>query len=333
MEKSSGQTSAPTHAYTSPAHSQITNHSNISDFDDNVTYIEGDNYIVYDFSDTIEALGPIADYLILSFVLLGLCFVIYGLHSLVKTDQSSPVFVINLFVSDLIQASAKLIQISTKFLDSSMVTTGDLIRSYMRIIYFVSLMDNICFMVCISAERYVMIAHPVWYRTNQTTRTSIFVSVIIWVISTIVGIFVIITQNYSFYFELVVLVFLLLPYPLVIFFLVGTWRALSRSTSVSHHDQRRIMGMLTLILCIYTVLFIPYIVVEIDFFFYVLKYSIWYYLLHIANILMTLNPLCDFLLYLFTRRDAKDLLCALFLCCHKRHEESPTTVTVPVSHS
>lgn len=229
MGESSRPTSAyitPVHTYTLPSHSHITNHTYISDFEYNVTYFEDDNDSKHNdtlYTYTDDLIGPIAEYLIFSFVLLGLCFVVYGLHSLVKTDQSSPVFVINLLLTDLIQTFAKLIQISIKFLDFSKDVTGRAIRSYMRPIYFIGVIDNICFMVCISAERYVMIAHPVWYRTNQTTRTSVIVSVTVWIISAITGICVIITRiHFEDFFELTILMFLLLPYPLVIIFLLGT---------------------------------------------------------------------------------------------------------------
>ncbi|XP_041920768.1 melanocyte-stimulating hormone receptor-like [Alosa sapidissima] len=321
MEEPYNQTSA----YITPTHTYIPTHTHMSDFENNVTY----------YNDTLqthfEDIYLITDCLSFLATLLGLCFVVYGLYALVKTGHYSlHVFVINLFISDLIQISTKLIQISKDFLILS-----DLIADYndrlndsfndsLGLIYGVGVMANVCFMVFISAERYIMIAYPVWYRNIHTIRTPVCVSVTVWVIFSITTI---ISLWFNGYIELFVLLVLLLPYPFVMFFFVGTWRALSGNTSVPRHEQRRIMGTLALVLGIYTVLFLPFVLVQIQFFHPIVNHmTLWIYLVELALILMALSPLFDFLLYLLMRRDAKYILRAL--CFRKRHKDKRTTKTL-----
>ncbi|XP_048126249.1 ovarian cancer G-protein coupled receptor 1-like [Alosa alosa] len=213
---------------------------------------------------------------------------IYRLYFFIRADHVAPVYVINLLISDIVQIwgnplslyvfmrrDAKDIlwafpcfrqfqkcrkPLETQPTNLITITIHDF-WDYMRLIFFIGVMANVCFMVFISAERYGMIAHPVWYRSLHTIRTSVIVSVTVWVILPII---VIITGLYTLHVVLSELLVMLLPYPWMIFFFVGTWRALSRNTSVPRHEQRRIMRTLALVLSIYTVLFLPYVMVEID---------------------------------------------------------------------
>ena len=244
---------------------------------------------------------------------------IYGLLSQVETNYVAPVYVINLLISDLIQISARMILgvLRKMHLLKDMFT--------FKLIYMFGVGLNICFMVCISAERYAMIAHPVRYRNMRNMRTSVFVSVAVCILS------VTLTTT-SIYLLEVVLVVLLLPYPLVVFFFMGTWKALSR-TSVPRNDQRQIMAILGLVLCIYTILFLPYIVwliiVDIKLSSVNIDHTSSLKWRMFCGILVALNPLFDSLLYVLMRKDAKYIFSALFCCFYKRREENtdPTNVT------
>ncbi|XP_063058122.1 G-protein coupled receptor 4-like [Engraulis encrasicolus] len=185
----------------------------------------------------------------------GICFALYKLCSQVRPDQVAPVYVTNLLISDLIQ-------VCTNSIASALFLVSLQGHNYLRealvllFIYIYSLQVNIFFMMCISAERYIMIAHAVWYRNIQTRRTSVIVSVLMWILPAVPFILVYkCIRSHGACTESV----LLLPYPLVMFFFVATWRALSR-TSVPRNDQIRIRSILALILLIYTILFLPYIV-------------------------------------------------------------------------
>ncbi|XP_063048196.1 G-protein coupled receptor 4-like [Engraulis encrasicolus] len=170
----------------------------------------------------------------------GICFALYKFRSQVRPDQVAPVYVINLLISDLIQVCTNPVKTTLLYY----CLLKDLLFS--NRIYLFGVQVNIFFMMCISAERYVMIAHAVWYRNIQNLVTQLTYSFLV-------------EETISGY---VTCAILLVPYPLVMFFFLATWRALSRS-SVPRNDQIRIRAILGLILCIYTILFIPFIMLMI----------------------------------------------------------------------
>ncbi|XP_038577435.1 mas-related G-protein coupled receptor member B4-like [Micropterus salmoides] len=132
------------------------------------------------------------------------------------------------------------------------------IRYIFMSIYISALFASVYFMVCISLERYLVIAHPLWYRCRRTIKTSVVLCVLVWVLSPVCAI-VLDFGNYLATY-MILTVFLLLPFPLLIFFLVGTLKALSASISVPSDENRRIVGILVLVLLIYTLLFLPTII-------------------------------------------------------------------------
>ncbi|KAL2083396.1 hypothetical protein ACEWY4_021169 [Coilia grayii] len=240
-------------------------------------------------------------YWVIFFIALpGICFALYKLRSQMTPDQVAPVYVINLLISDLIQICSNPIRMTA--------WQYGFFVSYVPYLY---LHVNVFFMMCKSVERYIMIAHAVWYRKIQSRRTSVIVSVIIWMVSAVVWITSFFLPNM---YGMVSV--LLLPYPLVIFFFVATWRALSR-TSVPRNDQKRIMATLALVLCIYTILFLPFIL---------LLFDVDNNLFISAEILIALNPLFDLLLYVLIRRDVKDDLRALLSCFNKRPKANRANV-------
>ncbi|KAL7383584.1 hypothetical protein ABVT39_013890 [Epinephelus coioides] len=126
-------------------------------------------------------------------------------------------------------------------------------------IYFFGVMASTCFMVCIALERYLVIVLPLWYRFRRTIKTSVLVCVMVWPLPTIY----ILPSYFCINFvveEAISATFLLLPLPLLIFFLGGTLKALSASISVPPDKKRRIVGVLVLVLLLYTLLFLPSII-------------------------------------------------------------------------
>ncbi|XP_063048198.1 ovarian cancer G-protein coupled receptor 1-like [Engraulis encrasicolus] len=236
----------------------------------------------------------------------GICFALYKLRSQVRPDQVASVYVINLLISDLIQICANPIQMSVR-----LAMGGRFVGLFSWYIYRYSVQVNVLFMMCISAERYVMIAHAVWYRNIQSHKLSIILSVINWSVSVIIWLALAFTHSpWS-----CMAAILLVPYPVVMFFFVATWRALSRS-SVPRHDQIRIRAILGFVLGIYTILFLPFIITLFyntgnnnDFDSYSMPLM--------ASILVALNPLFDLLLYVLIRRDVSHVPRALLFCCNR----------------
>ncbi|XP_039639705.1 G-protein coupled receptor 4-like [Perca fluviatilis] len=224
---------------------------------------------------------------------------IYALYSLVRKDHVAPIYVINLLISDLIQFCCMIGWVA-KSEDSNTYNIG-------RFIYFSSLMASVGFMVCIALERYLVIACPLWYRFRRTIKSSVVVCVLVWVFTHLFFFTSFLWHVPAFYITW--FIFSLLPLPLLIFFLVGTLKALSASISVPADEKRRIVAMLVLVLLIYTLLFLPRIIRH-------LKTNLNDMTLGIlSDVFIKLSPLADLVLYIFMRKGAIDKLLASVCCC------------------
>ncbi|XP_038588753.1 ovarian cancer G-protein coupled receptor 1-like [Micropterus salmoides] len=224
---------------------------------------------------------------------------IYALYSMVRSDHVAPIYVINLLISDLIQLCYMIIQVA-KPDDWN-------IEEISYYIYLSAVFASVYFMVCVSLERYLVIAHPLWYRYRRTIKTSVVVCVLVWTLP--------LAYFLTLYFwhdyvprRIIFAIVLLLPFPLLIFFLVGTLRALSAAMSVHSDEKRQIVGILVLVLLIYTLLFLPQILG-----FFVLRYDTT--LSTMSVLFLKLSPLADLVLYVFMRKGATDKLLASLCCC------------------
>ncbi|XP_036439723.1 oxoeicosanoid receptor 1 [Colossoma macropomum] len=262
----------------------------------------------------------------------------YALFRLVRAGHVAPVYVINLLASDLIQIANSMLSVTTFYDERSPVPA---------VIFYFGLAASVGFMLCIALERYLLVVWPLWYRCRRTIRHSLLASGGVWVS---VGVFLILQSQFahdqvtffkspktgssqvavapcgSFCWPQAVL--LLLPVPLLLGFLMGTWRVLRRSTSVSASERNKILGVLLLVLGNYTLLFLPSIVVllyynsqprgrfpasseRIDYATAVLMDAV-------ALALLYVSPLVDTLLYIFLRQhneDSRDAFSCLSKSC------------------
>ena len=154
-----------------------------------------------------------------------------------------------------------------------------------------------------------------WYRFRRTVKISLVVCVIVWTLPLVYVL--------SFYFKIefvvfksVFAVFLLVPFPLLIFFLVGTLKALSAAISVPSDEKRRIVGMLVLVLLIYTLLFLPAIIC------FLAKGNLHYIFLILMLNLPRFSPLADLILYVFMRKGVIDKLLASLCCCRMESDDN-----------
>uniref|UniRef100_A0A8C1GTU2 G-protein coupled receptors family 1 profile domain-containing protein n=1 Tax=Cyprinus carpio TaxID=7962 RepID=A0A8C1GTU2_CYPCA len=237
------------------------------------------------------------------FLVMSLAF--YGLCCLIRPNHTVPVFVINLFITDFIQIC---------FRPALNFCTFSVIIAFIYYIYSWCIIVNVGFMVCISVERYIMIKYPVWYRLHNTSKNLALICLLVWAIpSGIIVIDVIVALKGKVGHAFILSVFvLLMPYPLVLFSFVGSWKALSNSVSITPNEQKRILRILALVLFNYTVLFLPSIIQNI-----IIMFSFE------LGILVYLNPLADSLLYVFLRRDANSMFRCL--CCEKLQENQTQT--------
>nr|XP_029132307.1 G-protein coupled receptor 4-like [Labrus bergylta] len=136
----------------------------------NVTAWNGYEYIDYDYHRKLYFIMHVVTWVIISIGLPLTLMVIYALCFLVRKDHVAPIYVINLLITDVIQFCCLLIQ--------EIKQNDDIVRY----IYRSSLVTSICFMVCVSLERYLVIAHPLWYRFKRTIKISVMLLFLPWII-------------------------------------------------------------------------------------------------------------------------------------------------------
>uniref|UniRef100_A0A8C1SDP0 G-protein coupled receptors family 1 profile domain-containing protein n=1 Tax=Cyprinus carpio TaxID=7962 RepID=A0A8C1SDP0_CYPCA len=251
-------------------------------------------------------------WIIFSIEFVVICLALYGLCCL-RSNHAVPLLIINLFVSDIIQICVKPV------LNFCTFNIKKNVFFFVFHVYILSIVVNIGFMVCISVERYIMIKYPVWYRLHHSCRNLALICFLVW--ATLCGFMVMnviialkVDVELAFLLSLFIL---LLPYPLVVFSFVGSWKALSHSVAVTPDERKKILMILALVLFNYTVLFLPSIVKNIIFA-VSFKHGIssYYNCLHsVSGIMLYLNPLADSLLYVFIRKDANHMF--RVLCCKK----------------
>ncbi|XP_071389806.1 G-protein coupled receptor 4-like [Centroberyx affinis] len=242
----------------------------------------------------------------LPLTLLAIC----ALYSLVQDGHVAPIYVINLLVSNLIQLCCLVVREAAPW--------GNINFVFSYHIYYIGITASVSFMVCVSLERYLVIACPLWYRFRRTIKFSLVVSLMVWafsIVHLIVTYFVM--WRLSGLGESIFLsISLLLPFPLLIFFLAGTLKALSASISVPPEEKRRIVGVLVLVLLNYTLLFLPTII----WFLAAATHSI-IFDRNLCLIFVQFSPLVDLVLYVFMRKGAVDKLLACLCRCRMTREQ------------
>ncbi|XP_029926895.1 G-protein coupled receptor 4-like [Myripristis murdjan] len=233
--------------------------------------------------------------------------VIYTLYSLVQGNNVAPVYVINLLISDLIQICCFVIWVAQPKNFIMFVVSG--------IIHSIGLMASVGFMVCcVAMERYLVTAYPLWYRFRRNIKITLVVCFTVWVLPLLLG--------FLGYFMLRFLrphillsIYLLLPFPLLIFFLAGTLKALTSSISVPPEEKRRIVGTLVLVLLNYTLLFLPTIIL------YISADTLSDPDNPVQSTLLQLSPLMDLVLYIFMKKGTVDKLLGCLCRCRMTTEQ------------
>lgn len=160
--------------------------------------------------------------------------------------------------------------------------------------------------VCVSIFncRYLVITQPLWYRFRRNIKTSLKVCVVVWILPLVYVLPFFFSVDF-YIRETMFVVFLLLPLPLFIFFLVGTLKALSAARSVPADEKRRIVAILIVVLLIYTLLFLPNVIWSL-----VQKARDNHIFDGMSFLFLNLSPLADLTMYVFIRKGAIDKLLA-----------------------
>nr|XP_029137254.1 G-protein coupled receptor 4-like [Labrus bergylta] len=271
----------------------------MADNDINITIqdysFEDFNYFEYEYYQKDTFIKHVVTWIIISIGLPLTLIAIGALCFLVRKDHVAPVYVINLLISDLIQLCCLLIEETNLFYHHYLVT----------LIYFGGLVISVIFMVCLSLERYLDIAHPLWYRFKRI-KISVVVSVVVWlspVVMYLPG-----PVGFIFLLERNILIVSIIPFLLFIFFLFGTLRALSASVSVPFEEKRRNVVILVLVLLIYTyLLLLPLMIVLLN--------NHYFSTLRNLSFMFKLSPLADLILYVFLRKESICKLCTAVNWC------------------
>ncbi|GAA6235062.1 G-protein coupled receptor 4-like [Lates japonicus] len=249
---------------------------------------------------------------------------IYSLYSQVRDDHVAPVYVINLLITDLIQICCMVIWVVIRMMmqrvDGVEQQKYYMVRCVSTLIYYSAVLASVAFMVCVALERYLVVAWPLWYRLRRSIKFSVFVSIMACVfcfIEFIISLFVPISHS----------ILLLLPFPLLIFSLAGTFKALPAAISLSLEEKRQIVGTLVLVLVNYTLLFLPWIIwlpLKSCCFSNTFDFYLW-----IFSVFIHFNPLADLVLCVFIRKDATEKLLTSPCCCRMtRREEQGQVATI-----
>ncbi|XP_044229830.1 ovarian cancer G-protein coupled receptor 1-like [Thunnus albacares] len=272
-------------------YSNVTSHNNSTD---NSYY--GEPHIIYVMTCVIISIG-------LPLTLVA----IYSLYSQVKNVHVAPIYIINLLISDIFQLCCMIGKVAKP--------DWKIYRIFSDI-HLICVMVSVGFMVCIALERYLLIAWPLWYHVRRTIKISLVVCVVVWTLP-----LVLLLSVYFWVKSTVVITILgvlpLVPFPLLIFFLGGTLKSLSAAISVSSDEKRRIVGMLVLVLLIYTLLFLPTIIMVL-----IEEVRDNDTLFKLRLILVRFSPLADLILYVFTRKGAIDKLLASLCCCRMDSDDN-----------
>uniref|UniRef100_A0A3Q3NB02 G-protein coupled receptors family 1 profile domain-containing protein n=1 Tax=Mastacembelus armatus TaxID=205130 RepID=A0A3Q3NB02_9TELE len=184
------------------------------------------------------------------------------------------------------------------------------LNSIAPVVFILDVIARAGFMMCVALERYLVIAWPHWYQFKRSVTVSVLISLIVWLYPFIPVIVVMFVQHLSIVFT----TFFLLPFPVIVFSLVGTLKSLSAAISVSSEEKRRIVGAVVLVLCNNMLLsvFAIYIFIVLDYF-----VSLNRALSDFFTICSSFSPLLDLVLYVFMGKGATDKLRALLCCCRK----------------
>ncbi|XP_041866842.1 G-protein coupled receptor 4-like [Melanotaenia boesemani] len=293
-------------SYMNTSSDQSYNHSNFS--------FNSDHENVFDYS-YVDVIVYVVDWIIIGTGLPLTLVAIAAVYSLAQKDHVAPVYIINLLVSDLVQLCCMTAWKAGEFHD---------IIIY---VYYYGLMASAGFMVCISLERYLMITQPLWYRFRRNIKTSVAVCVVVWILPLVYVLPLYFNVDFQLR-EAIYAVYFLLPFPLFIFCLVGTIKALSAARSVPADEKRRIVAILVVLLLIYTLLFLPSIMWSLaeearnNQIFDVTSFTLLY-----------ISPLTDLMLYIFIRKGVVDKLLASLSCCKMSSDQQMISMSNDMSAS
>uniref|UniRef100_W5LXU9 G-protein coupled receptors family 1 profile domain-containing protein n=1 Tax=Lepisosteus oculatus TaxID=7918 RepID=W5LXU9_LEPOC len=224
----------------------------------------------------------------------------------VKADCVSPLYVINLLAANLLQIATVPIYLAS-FTDQR-VCSWTVVYQVNVAVFEVGLLASIGFMLCISLERYLVIARPVWHHNHHSLSFVSRISLAVW------GAAVLLTSIKNFYLAILFLV----PLALLLIFCVSTRRALVTLSTLPPEEKKRILRTLALVLFIFIGIFAPHFVLYVITVIYNLaKVDVPQGVTDCQGVLLNircLHPLLDPILYFLLRTDVRESLDTVSCC-------------------
>ncbi|XP_056330440.1 G-protein coupled receptor 4-like [Danio aesculapii] len=242
-----------------------------------------------------------------------ICLAISAVFTLIKSNQSTPVFVINLLTADLIQILCLLLYIIPSEWTANISNGTTMWLTFTRCY----------FMTCIAVERYIMIAHPVWHRTHRSVKCLVCASLTAWFLPLIVVPPCIFIPHLQYIMPFI-------PYVVIIVCFALVCRSLSHSISLTPLKKQLVLAPLFFVLMSYTFLTLPGNILFIFFAYTNMDGSLirlWIF----TEYLYMLNPLVDCLLYVFMRSDAENIIWTPHCCSKPKGSQNETQSTMVVT--
>lgn len=190
-------------------------------------------------------------------------------------------------------------------------------------IFYFGVISNVTLMLFIAQERHLLVAYPQCVGCSRSIRQSPVVGLVAWAAPFAILALAMLQYNLCFAISLLV------PFPLLLFFAVDSWRALICSRSnPSTPERRRAVWGIAAIWANYTLLYTPFILS-------VLLKALSFketvtYLGLASHMLLYLSPLVDPFLYMFMTKGLKEVLQAMPCCPNpsRKDDMRPTVETV-----
>ncbi|XP_066578288.1 G-protein coupled receptor 4-like [Amia ocellicauda] len=279
------------------------------------------------------------------------CLALYGMFCLVKTDYTLPIYIINLLLADLLQIGTLPLWMDY-YSRGHQWRFGHAACKIIGCVFYISLFVSICFMCCVSLERYLAIVHPLWFQSQRMVRNVYLLSLAVWLFFTsavAVGFKMGFEGNTTStlcmeefpsktdfaLFQLVSIPFtFLLPLLFLLFVFFRVRSSLARSVSLSGQEKRRFNGLLLLIVLMFLLIFGPYHLVRMVRYAGVISVSDKCHFesriflpFQIALGLLSVNAILDPIMYIFIYKSSREKMLASFPCLHRMGRSREIGVT------
>ncbi|XP_043992171.1 mas-related G-protein coupled receptor member A4-like [Gambusia affinis] len=283
---------------------------NDTSFTNSFNYSNMSHYIRYSDYEILRVIMNFVNWVTIAIGFPLVIIILIAVFFQVKNGQDAPVYVINLLVSNILQLCCRISELSR-----------DANSNALYFLTYYTILVSAGFMMCVSCERYLVVAKPLWYRFRRTIKTYVVVCTVVWILPVLFPLLIFLAPDFD--ITVIITVLFILAFPLFIFFLVGTIKALSGAFNVPADEKRRIAAIQVVELIIYTLLYLPIIVLFVTVFHN--KHFRFFVNLRRVAACIFLSPLADTTLYLLSRKSIQDKFLASLCSEISNNQETSST--------